>query len=323
MIIIDEERVSDSPFVERIWCSHSEGERAFLSIAVNHCELVVSRLQGKVTMTLRGPETKATPMGNAPAEGEWVGILLKLGTFLPHLPTSRLVDGGVDLPTASSNSFWLGGSVWQFPDSENADIFVERLVREGLLRRSPVVEAALQGQLKDLTQRAVQYRFLQVTGITQSTARQIERARYATLLLQQGVSILDTIEQAGYYDQPHLTRSLGRFINSTPKYVFSTTLESVEAWQNSTLLKGDLAQEIARLRQQPGKNIGTAGSPTLVRSLLEQGLLDELILLVHPVVAGSGKRLFKDGDSLKRLNLLSAKPTRTGTVILTYQPRKA
>ncbi len=113
------------------------------------------------------------------------------------------------------------------------------------------------------------------------------------------------------------------FINSTPKYVFSTTLQSVEAWQNSTLVKGDLAQEIARLKQHPGKNIGTAGSPTLVRSLLEQGLLDELILLVHPVVAGSGKRLFKDGDSLKRLNLLAAKPTRTGTVILTYQPRKA
>src|SRR5213082_3450435 len=96
------------------------------------------------------------------------------------------------------------------------------------------------------------------------------------------------------------------FINSTPKYVFSTTLESVEAWQNSTLVKGDLAQEIARLKQQPGKNIGTAGSPTLVRSLLEQGMLDELILLVHPVVAGSGKRLFENGGSLNRLTLLSA-----------------
>jgi AraC-like DNA-binding protein len=216
MIIIDEERASDSPFVERVWRSHSEGERAFLSIAVNHCEFVVSRLQGKVTMTLRGPETKATPIGNAPAEGEWVGILLKLGTFLPHLPTSRLVDGGVDLPTASSNSFWLGGSNFQFPDYEHADTFVERLVREGLLVRDPVVEAALQGQFKDLTQRAVQYRFLQATGITQSTARQIERARYATFLLQQGVSILDTMQQAGYYDQPHLTRSLGRFIGHTP-----------------------------------------------------------------------------------------------------------
>ena len=80
--------------------------------------------------------------------------------------------------------------------------------------------------------------------------------------------------------------------------------------------------DLPKLKRLPGKNIGTAGSPTLVRSLLEQGLLDELILLVHPVVAGSGKRLFKDGDSLKRLQLLSSKPTRTGTVILTYQPRK-
>jgi dihydrofolate reductase len=112
------------------------------------------------------------------------------------------------------------------------------------------------------------------------------------------------------------------FINSTPKYVCSTTLENVEAWQNSTLLKGDLSQEIARLKQQPGKNIGTAGSPTLVRSLLEQNLVDELILMVHPVVVGSGKRLFNHGDDLKRLNLLSARPTRSGTVILTYQPRK-
>ncbi len=110
------------------------------------------------------------------------------------------------------------------------------------------------------------------------------------------------------------------FINSTPKYVFSTTLESVEEWKNSTLVKGDLAQEIASLKRLPGKNIGTAGSPTLARSLLEQDLLDELILLVHPVIAGNGKRLFKDGDSLKRLKLLSAKASRTGTVILTYQP---
>ncbi len=110
------------------------------------------------------------------------------------------------------------------------------------------------------------------------------------------------------------------FINSTPKYIFSNTLDSVEAWQNSTLIKGDLAQEIAQLKQRPGKNIGTAGSPTLVRSLLEQGLLDELILLVHPVVLGSGKRLFEDGSSLKRLKLLASKTSRTGTVILTYQP---
>jgi len=223
MIIIDEERASDSPFVERVWRSHSEGVYPFLSIAVNHCEFVVSRLQDKVSMMLRGPETKATPVGDSPAEGEWFGVLLKLGTTLPYLPTNQLVDGGVDLPTASSNSFWLGGSVWQFPDYENADVFVERLAREGLLLRDPIVEAAVQGQSKELTQRAVQYRFLQATGITQNMTRQIARARYATVLLQQGVSIPDTIRQAGYYDQPHLTRSLKRFIGQTPAQLLHHT----------------------------------------------------------------------------------------------------
>src|SRR5262245_29055033 len=113
MIIFDDERASDSPFIERVWRSHSEGAHPFLSIAVNHCDLVVSRLRGKVTMTLRGPETKATPMGDAPADGEWFGILLKPGATLAHLPPGQLVDGGIDLPAASRDAFQLGGSRWQ------------------------------------------------------------------------------------------------------------------------------------------------------------------------------------------------------------------
>ncbi|GCE24683.1 AraC family transcriptional regulator [Dictyobacter alpinus] len=216
MIIFDEERPSDSPFVERIWRSHSEGAAPFLSIAVSHCELVVTKLHGKITMTVRGPETKATFLGDSPSDGEWFGILLKLGTFLPHLPTKNLLDTGITLPEAASNTFWLSGSAWQFPTYDNADVFVNRLVRSGLLVRDPIIGAALQGHYKDLSLRSVQYRFLQATGITQNMARQIERARYATLLLQQGVSILDTILEAGYYDQPHLTRSLQRFIGQTP-----------------------------------------------------------------------------------------------------------
>jgi AraC-like DNA-binding protein len=216
MIFFDAQRSSDSPFVEQIWSSHSEGAYPFLSIAVSRCELVVSKLQGKITLTVRGPETRATPVGDSPDEGEWFGIVLKPGAFLSHLPVRSLVDDSVNLPAASNTTFWLGGSAWQFPTYENADTFVDWLVREGLLVRDPVVEAALQGQLNDLTLRSVQYRFLQSMGITRSAVRQIERARYATLLLQQGVSILDTVQQAGYYDQPHLTRSLKHFIGQTP-----------------------------------------------------------------------------------------------------------
>jgi AraC-like DNA-binding protein len=216
MIIIDEERPSDSPYVERIWRSHSEGTAPFLSIAVSRCELVVTKLHGTITMTARGPETKATPSGDSPSDGEWFGILLKLGTFLPHLPTRSLTDTGVTLPEATRNTFWLSGSAWEFPTFDNAEIFVRRLVRAGVLVRDPLIEAALQGQITDLTPRSVQYHFLQATGITQNMARQIERARYATLLLQQGVSIPDTLLKARYYDQPHLTRSLQRLIGQTP-----------------------------------------------------------------------------------------------------------
>ena len=216
MIIFDEQRPSDSPCVERVWRCHSEGASPFLSIAESRSELVVTRQQGKFSLTVRGPETRATSLGDCPADGEWLGIRLKPGAFLSHLPPGTLVDGALTLPQASSTSFWLGGSAWQFPDFSNADTFINWLVREGLLVREPVVGEALQGHLKDLSLRSVQRRFLQATGITQNAVRQIERARSATLLLQQGVSILDTIEQVGYFDQPHLTRSLKYYIGQTP-----------------------------------------------------------------------------------------------------------
>ncbi len=110
------------------------------------------------------------------------------------------------------------------------------------------------------------------------------------------------------------------FINNIPKYVVSTTLDKVD-WNNSKLVKGTLKEEITRLKEQPGKNIGVAGSPTLVHSLLVNDLLDELTLMIHPVVVGSGKRLFKGGRGLKRLRLVGSQVSSSGVAILTYQPR--
>ncbi len=107
------------------------------------------------------------------------------------------------------------------------------------------------------------------------------------------------------------------FINNVPKYVASTTLDKVE-WNNSRLIKENPTEAIARLKQQPGKDIGVMGSPTLVRSLLQNDLLDELTLMVHPVVVGHGKRLFQEEANLKRLKLVDSKTTRTGVLIATY-----
>lgn len=215
MLLTFEERPSDSSFIERIWRTKSERAGAFISLALSHWQMCVWRHNGKTNLTVRGPETKATPTP-VPENTEYFGIVFKLGTFMPNLPASNLVDGNLTLPDAKSTSFWLNGSEWQFPDYENADTFVDRLMRDGLLVCEPVVDATLQGQLKELSLRSIQRRFLRAIGLSHSAVYQIERARQATILLKQGVSILDTVDQLGYADQPHLTRSLRRLIGQTP-----------------------------------------------------------------------------------------------------------
>ena len=110
------------------------------------------------------------------------------------------------------------------------------------------------------------------------------------------------------------------YLNNTPKFVVSTTLQEPLEWQSSTLIKDNVAEEIAKLKRQPGKNIGIVGSGTLVRSLLQDDLLDELQLMVHPLVVGSGKRLFEEGGDQKALKLVDSKTFSTGVLSLTYQP---
>ncbi len=216
-----EERLSDSPFVERVWRSHSEQAAPFVSIAESHYNLVVTRYQGKTMITVRGPETKATS-AYCPADAEFMGIQLKPGAFMPDFPAQMLMDrSDLNLPEAGDRTFWLHGSSWQFPNYDNAETFIDRLFRDGLLVQDSVVGSAVKGQLKDVSLRTVQRRFLQATGLTQTTIFQIERARHATILLMQGMSILDTIDCAGYFDQPHLTRALKRWTGQTPTQIIS------------------------------------------------------------------------------------------------------
>jgi len=178
--------------------------------------MVVMRLQGKVSFIVRGPETKAT-MADCPAQGEWVGVLFKLGSFMPLLRPSGLRDrNDLVLPNATGRSFWLDGSAWEFPSFANMEAFVNRLARRGLLCEDRTAKAAISGELQNVSQRTEQRRVRQVTGLTCGAIYQIERARRAVLLLRQGISILDVAHQAGYYDQAHLTRSLRRFAGQSP-----------------------------------------------------------------------------------------------------------
>jgi hypothetical protein len=138
---------------------------------------------------------------------------------MPDLPASDLVNEGLNLPEATGKTFWLHGSAWQFPDFDNADTFVDKMVREGLLVHEPLVESVLQGRPQPLSIRTVRRRFLRATGLTRGTIFQIERARRAMTLLLQGASILNTVYDAGYFDQPHLTRSLKHFFGQTPAQI--------------------------------------------------------------------------------------------------------
>ena len=233
MIFNFDERLSDSPFVERIWRAQSERTGNFLSVAASQSEMVVSKYQGKTIITVRGAETKVTPLDVTLVGAEFFGIIFKHGTVLPYLPAGALVDGDVDLPDASSKSFWLNGLVWQFPNYDNADTFVDRLVREGVLTHDPIVQSALRGEPLELSPRSVQRHFLQATGLTQGTLRQITRARRAPLFLQQGISILDIVERAGYSDQAHLTRALKHLIGKTPAQIINKS----EPEQMSLLFK--------------------------------------------------------------------------------------
>ena len=177
--------------------------------------MVLARYRGEARLVLAGPLTSSGVV-SVPEGAELLWIKLRLGAFMPHLPARHMLDTETTLPGAASNSFWLHGSAWQFPDYENVDTFVSRLAAEEVLVHDPLVIDALQDPLPELSARTVRHRFLRATGLTQGQIRQFERARRAAELLQQGTSILDTAFDAGYSDQPHLTRSLKRWIGHTP-----------------------------------------------------------------------------------------------------------
>ncbi|MEU9888715.1 hypothetical protein [Sphaerisporangium sp. NPDC051011] len=130
---------------------------------------------------------------------------------MPHLPASRLVDGFAEIPGVSRGSFWLKGSTWSLPDYDNAEVFVRRLAREGVLVHDPLVAEVLRGAVPDVSDRTVQRRFVAATGLTRGAIRQIDRARQAAILLQEGAPAQDVTHRLGYFDQPRsLTRYIGR-----------------------------------------------------------------------------------------------------------------
>jgi dihydrofolate reductase len=112
-------------------------------------------------------------------------------------------------------------------------------------------------------------------------------------------------------------------LNESQKYVASRTLTEPLPWMNSTLLKGDAADAVARLKEEPGKDLVILGSGELIRSLMGRGLIAEYVLMIHPLILGSGRRLFGEGGAATPLRLIDSATTPAGVVIATYRPVEA
>jgi AraC-like DNA-binding protein len=211
-------RAPESAFVDETWWTRSTRGGSFISVAVAHWHVVVTTRRGATRLTVRGPETKATTVP-IPDDAEFFGINFSLGTFMPTLEPRDLVDRALTLPPASSTSFVLDGSAWELPNRHNADVFVDRLVRAGRLLHDPLPLAALHGDAGGLSTRSVERRLSHVTGLTSGVIRQIRRAERAVELLSAGVPAAEAARRAGFADQPHMGRSLKRFVGLTPSQI--------------------------------------------------------------------------------------------------------
>jgi AraC-like DNA-binding protein len=218
MSFVYEERLSDSTYVETITHGWTACDGSSIRPAENSWHMVVVKYKGNTQLYVVGPLTAAGVVTYEEG-GEILWIKFKLGTYMPHLPPGQFRDVETVLPEATSRSFWLNGSAWEFPNHENVDTFVDRLARKELLARDPVVRAVLQGGQEGMPARTVRHRFLQTTGLSHSHIRQVERAQQAAALLRQGLPIPDAAYLAGYFDQPHLTRSLKQWVGYTPAQI--------------------------------------------------------------------------------------------------------
>lgn len=222
-----ERRSSDSPYVEWVSRGRTLSEGSATRPAEINWHLVLMKHRGQRRALVVGPWT-AAGVSSWGADAEILWIRFKLGVFMPDLPPRDFLDQETVLPASSDDTFWLNGAAWQFPNYENTETFIDRLTRHELLVRDRLIDAALQEPLPDVPPRTLRYRFARATGLTQSYIQQARRARRAAELLEQGVTILDTVGEAGYYDQPHLTRSLQRFLGYTPGQIASSRPDTSE-----------------------------------------------------------------------------------------------
>ena len=212
-------RVVSGPvgLLDRVWAAECDSPTVFSSMALINPGIGFVRIGGTTTVHLRGPATKASPL-SCPPDAEYFGVDFRLGAYLPMFPPAGLANlQDALLPVLPDKRILLDGRSWEMPTEQNVDVFVEHLERAGLLVFDPLVEELRHGgAVSGVPERTAQHRFARAVGLSRRTMQVIERARHAAALLRAGATIADVVVAAGYYDQPHLTRSLRRLIGHAP-----------------------------------------------------------------------------------------------------------
>jgi hypothetical protein len=213
--ILFKARTSDSPYVDTVMRGWTVADGPAIRPAETHWYMVIVRHSGGVQALVVGPWS-AAGVTSYLKDAELLWVRFPLGTFMPHLPVRRILNLETTLPNGAWRTFWLDGISWQYPDYDNVETFVDRLVREDVLVHDPVISSALDDRPQDISPRTLRDHFLRATGLSQNHIRQAIRAERAAGLLAQGVPILDVTYTLGYFDQPHLTRAMKRFVGMTP-----------------------------------------------------------------------------------------------------------
>ena len=201
----------------RVWTAKCDSPTDFSSIASVNPRIGFVRVGGATTVHLRGPETRAATL-SCPRDAEYFGADFRLGAYLPMFPPARLANlQDAMLPVLPDGRIVLDGRAWEMPAPQNLDVFIGRLARAGLLVFDPLVEELGHGgAVRAVPERTAQSRFVRAVGLPRRKLQPIERARHAARLLRAGAAIADVVFDAGYYDQPHLTRAVRQLIGYTP-----------------------------------------------------------------------------------------------------------
>lgn len=222
MPILRKRRNADSPFVERVTHVSYDGDAGDVTTPDGCWDIVFRRRRGALQVLQTGLITRPIPLDYESGD-EYLSVSFKPGVYMPMLPGVRMLDRAFLRPNVGKRGFWLDGDVIEVPTFENAEGFVDRLARRGLLTRDDLVAAAMDGDPRTLSTRTAQRHFRFVLGITAKSLQQVLRAQRAVDLLRGGLPIADVAADLGFADQAHLTRSLKAFIGQTPAAIVRAT----------------------------------------------------------------------------------------------------